>query len=119
MNQEQNNLLKQNIHVMTNEKLKELGCNFDEFWNNRAFYSLSKESKFAIYEHGGWGIMDPFATEFKLIYCDLTDEEIEKYTKLVKSYEDIVRHPKDNSLYNYATSVEKLNDFINEMKKRG
>ena len=49
----------------------------------------------------------------------MTDEEIEKYTELVKSYEDIVRHPKDNSLYDYATIVEKLNDFINEMKKRG
>ena len=104
---------------MTIERLEELGWKFDDFWNNRAFYSLSKDSHFAIFEHDDWGIMDPFAKEFELIYCGLTDEEIENYTELVKSYENIVKHPKDNSLYDYATVVAKLNDFINEMKKRG
>lgn len=103
---------------MTNEILEELGWKFDDFWNNRAFYSLSKDSQFAIFEHDGWGLMDPFAKEFELIYCNLTDEEIEKYTELVKSYEDIIRHPQDNSLYDSITVVEKLHNFINEMKKR-
>ena len=101
---------------MTNEKLKELGWNFDEYWNNRAFYTLSKDSHFAIFEHGEWGLMDPFTKEFELIYCNLTDEDIENYTELVKSYENIVRHPKDNSLYDYTTVVEKLNDFINKRR---
>ena len=104
---------------MTKERLEELGWKFNNFWNDRAFYSLSKESNFAIFEYDGWGFNNPFAKEFELIYCDLTDEEIEKYTELVKLYEDIVRHPKDNSLYDYTTVVEKLNNFINEMKKRG
>lgn len=31
--------------------------------------------------------MDPFAKEFKLIYCDLTDEEIVTFTELVKEIE--------------------------------
>ena len=104
---------------MTKEKLEELGWKFDDLWNDRAFYSLSKDSNFAIFEYDGWGLKDPFTKEFELIYCDLTDEEIEKYTELVKSYEDIVRHPKDNSLYDYSTAVENINDFIKEMKKRG
>ena len=60
---------------MNNKRLEELGWKFDDFWNNRAFYSLSKDSHFAIFEHDGWGLMDPFAKEFELIYCDLTDEE--------------------------------------------
>ena len=39
MNQEQNNLLKQNIHVMTKERLEELGWKLDDFWNNRTMFS--------------------------------------------------------------------------------
>ena len=57
---------------MTKELLEELGWKFDDFWNNRAFYSLSKESKFSIFEHDGWGLLNPFNKDFELIYCDLS-----------------------------------------------
>ena len=103
---------------MTKELLEELGWKFDDFWNNRAFYSLSKESKFSIFEHDGWGLLNPFNKDFELIYCDLTDEEIKEYTDLVKSYEDCKKHPKDNSLYTYLVAVEKLTEFVKKMKDR-
>ena len=103
---------------MTKELLEELGWKFDDFWNNRAFYSLSKESKFSIFEHDGWGLLNPFNKDFELIYCDLTDEEIKEYTDLVKSYEDCMKHPKDNSLYVYLVAVEKLTEFVKKMKDR-
>ena len=103
---------------MTKELLEELGWKFDDFWNNRAFYSLSKESKFSIFEHDGWGLLNPFNKGFELIYCDLTDGEIKEYTDLVKSYEDCMRHPKDNSLYAYLVAVEKLTEFVKKMKDR-
>ena len=101
---------------MTKELLEELGWKFDDFWNNRAFYSLSKESKFSIFEHDGWGLLNPFNKDFELIYCDLTDKEIKEYTDLVKSYEDCMKHPKDNSLYTYLVAVEKLTEFVKKMK---
>ena len=103
---------------MIKELLEELGWKFDDFWNNRAFYSLSKESKFSIFEHDGWGLLNPFNKDFELIYCDLIDEEIREYTDLVKSYEDCMRHPKDNSLYAYLVAVEKLTEFVKKMKDR-
>lgn len=103
---------------MTKELLEELGWKFDDFWNNRAFYSLSKESKFSIFEHDGWGLLNPFNKDFELIYCDLTDKEIKEYTDLVKSYEDCMKHPKDNSLYTYLIAVEKLTEFVKKMKDR-
>lgn len=103
---------------MTKELLEELGWKFDDFWNNRAFYSLSKESKFSIFEHDGWGLLNPFNKDFELIYCDLTDKEIKEYTDLVKSYEDCMMHPKDNSLYTYLVAVEKLTEFVKKMKDR-
>lgn len=103
---------------MTKELLEELGWKFDDFWNNRAFYSLSKESKFSIFEHDGWGLLNPFNKDFELIYCDLTDKEIKEYTDLVKSYEDCMKHPKDNSLYTYLVAVEKLTEFVKKMKDR-
>ena len=49
---------------------------------------------------------------------DLTDEEIKEYADLVKSYEDCMRHPKDNSLYTYLVAVEKLTEFVKKMKDR-
>lgn len=103
---------------MAKELLEELGWKFDDFWNNRAFYSLSKESKFSIFEHDGWGLLNPFNKDFELIYCDLTDKEIKEYTDLVKSYEDCMKHPKDNSLYTYLVAVEKLTEFVKKMKNR-
>lgn len=103
---------------MAKELLEELGWKFDDFWNNRAFYSLSKESKFSIFEHDGWGLLNPFNKDFELIYCDLTDKEIKEYTDLVKSYEDCMKHPKDNSLYTYLVAVEKLTEFVKKMKDR-
>ena len=103
---------------MTKELLEELRWKFDDFWNNRAFYSLSKESKFSIFEHDGWGLLNPFNKDFELIYCDLTDEEIKEYTDLIKSYEDCMKHPKDNSLYTYLVAVEKLTEFVKKMKDR-
>ena len=103
---------------MAKELLEELGWKFDDFWNNRAFYSLSKESKFSIFEHDGWGLLNPFNKDFELIYCDLTDKEIKEYTDLVKSYEDCMKHPKDNSLYTYLVVVEKLTEFVKKMKDR-
>lgn len=103
---------------MTKELLEELGWEFDDFWNNRAFYSLSKESKFSIFEHDGWGLLNPFNKDFELIYCDLTDKEIKEYTDLVKSYEDCMKHPKDHSLYTYLVVVEKLTEFVKKMKDR-
>lgn len=103
---------------MAKELLEELGWKFDDFWNNRAFYSLSKESKFSIFEHDGWGLLNPFNKDFELIYCNLTDEEIKEYTDLVKSYEDCMNHPKDNSLYTYLVAVEKLTEFVKKMKDR-
>ena len=101
---------------MAKELLEELGWKFDDFWNNRAFYSLSKESKFSIFEHDGWGLLNPFNKDFELIYCDLTDKEIKEYTDLIKSYEDCMKHPKDNSLYTYLVAVEKLTEFVKKMK---
>ena len=101
---------------MAKELLEELGWKFDDFWNNRAFYTLSKESKFSIFEHDGWGLLNPFNKDFELIYCDLTDKEIKEYTDLVKSYEDCMKHPKDNSLYTYLVAVEKLTEFVKKMK---
>lgn len=103
---------------MAKELLEELGWKFDDFWNNRAFYTLSKESKFSIFEHDGWGLLNPFNKDFELIYCDLTDKEIKEYTDLVKSYEDCMKHPKDNSLYTYLVAVEKLTEFVKKMKDR-
>ena len=104
---------------MTIEKLKELGWKYDSMWNNRMFYSLSEESKYAIFEHNGdWGLLDPFKKNFTLIYCNLTDNEIITFTELVKEIENIIYNPKDHTLYEYMVTGHKMSDFCEEMEKR-
>lgn len=103
---------------MNKEKLEELGWKFDGFWNNRAIFTLSEDSDFSIFEHYGWGIINPFTKEFELIYCNLADNEIEEYTELIKSYKNIMNNPKENTLYDYLLFKEKIDDFIKVMKNR-
>ena len=103
---------------MNNKRLEELGWKYDSMWNNRMFYSLSEESKYAIFEHDGFGILHPYNKNFELIYCDLTDDEIVKYTEMVKTIENIVNHPKNNSLYDYCVAEKAIVDFVKEMQDR-
>ena len=103
---------------MTIEKLTELGWKQDGTWNNRVFFALSKDSKYSIFEHDGIGLLHPYNKNFELIYCDLTDEEIVKYTEMVKTIENIVNHPKDNSLYDYCVAEKAIVDFVKEMQDR-
>lgn len=103
---------------MTKGELEKLGWKFESFWNNRAFHELSKGSKYPMFEHDGWGIMDPYKKEFSLIYCNMTDEEITSYTSIVDRIEVIENHPKDYSLYEYQIAKQKLLNFITKMKER-
>ena len=103
---------------MTIDKLTELGWKQDGDWNNRIFFALSKDSKYSIFEHDGFGLLHPYNKNFELIYCDLTDEEIEKYTEMVKTIENIVNNPKDNSLYDYCVAEKNIVDFVKEMQDR-
>lgn len=121
MNQEQNNLLKQNIHIMTKERLEELGWQFDDFWNNRAMFSMrdAKLTGFAIFEHDGdWGIMDPYNKSFSLIYCNMSDNDINEFTKIVKTFEDIVNNPKEHSFFEYLCVENDSKYFVKNMKER-
>ena len=106
---------------MTKERLEELGWQFDDFWANRALFSKkdSKIDRFAIFEHSGdWGIMDPYSKGFTLIYCNMSDEEIEQYINYINTIEDIVDHPKDYTYYDYFCCNKNINDFVDLMRGR-
>lgn len=104
---------------MTIEELKSLGWNYDDSWNNREFFSQSKESKYSIFEHNGdWGILDPYNKEFALIYCNLTDEEIQDFTNKVKTIEEIISKPKDFTLYEYFVAATDMQNFVEQMRNR-
>jgi hypothetical protein len=114
--------LKQNIHVITKEKLEELGWNFDDFWNNRAMFS-KKDGKldgFTLFEHdGNWGIMDPYDKSFSLIYCNMTDKMIERFIDYVNTYERLMTNPTNYTLAEYLIIENNLKKIIEKMKKRG
>ncbi len=107
---------------MTREKLEELGWKFDSFWNNRALFTKKDEKLdgFVLFEHNGnWGIMDPYSKEFKLIYCNMSDDEIEQYIDYVNSFENIMDHPKDYTFYEYICIEANVREFITKMIERG
>ena len=104
---------------MIDEKIKELGWSYDSIWNNRSIYKLNKESEYPIFEHNGeWGIVTPYISECSLIYCDLSTEELEQYTELVKTIEEIIEKPKDYTFYDFCMLFENVKDFINKMRER-
>jgi len=106
---------------MTKEKLEELGWKFDDFWNNRALFS-KKDGKldgFVLFEHNGdWGIMNPYTKEFELIYCNMSDDEIEQYIDYINSFENIMDHPKDYTFYEYLCIEADVREFIKKMRSR-
>lgn len=106
---------------MTKEKLEELGWQFDDFWNNRALFSKKDTilEGFAIFEHcGDWGIMNPYAKEFELIYCQMTDDEIKQYIDYINSFENIMNHPKDYTFFEYLCIEANIRKFVNSMKEK-
>ena len=107
---------------MTKEKLEELGWQFNNFWANRALFS-KKDTKlegFAIiFEHcGDWGIMDPYGKGFELIYCRMTDDEIEQYIDYINNLENITNHPKDYTFYEYLCIESDIRKFVKNMKEK-
>lgn len=106
---------------MTKEQLEQFGWQFDDFWNNRAMFS-KKDSKldgFTIFEHNGdWGIMNPYNKEFELIYCQMTDDEIKQYIDYINSFEYIMEHPKDFTLFEYLCIEDNIRKFVRNMKEK-
>lgn len=104
---------------MTKEEFESLGWKYDDCWNNRMMYSLSDNSNFVIFEHYGWGIMDPYRKDFALIYCNMTDNMIRTFTALAKKLDMITNNPKEYSLYDYIQAEAMMKDFVKKMKDRG
>lgn len=105
---------------MTKEKLEELGWQFDGFWANRALFSKKdrKLNGFALFEHNGdWGIMDPYAKGLELIYCNMSDDEIIQYINYIDLIEEISKHPKDYTFYEYLCFEKDIKKFIADMKE--
>jgi len=106
---------------MTKEKLEELGWQFDDFWANRALFSKKDTilEGFAIFEHDGdWGIMDPYAKGFELIYCQMTDDEIEQYIDYINIFENMINHPKDYTFFEYLCIEDDIRNFVKNMKEK-
>lgn len=105
--------------MITIEKIEKLGWSYNSVWNNRSLYTLNKNSKYALFEHNGeWGITDPFKKELSLIYCDLSETEIEQYTELIKMLNNIYENPKNHSFYDFCITIENITEFISKMNER-
>ena len=104
---------------MISDKVKELGWNLDGYWANRGLYSINEKSKFQLIEHNGdWGILDPYGKGFNPIYCNMSLDDINKFTELVKIFDDMFDNPKAYTLYQYMETEISMQDFIKEMKEK-
>jgi len=62
--------------------------------------------------------MDPYSKEFKLIYCNMSDDEIEQYIDYVNSFENIMEHPKDYTFFEYLCIEADIRKFVKNMKDK-
>lgn len=105
--------------MITKEFVESLGWTADFLWDDKMRFSY-KDSNYSIFEYNGdWGIMDPYAKSFELIYCDMTSEHIKKFTELIKSLEQILDNPLTTTgLYDFIEASAKMRAFVKEMKER-
>lgn len=105
--------------MITKEFVESLGWTADFFWDDKMRFSY-KDSNYSIFEYNGdWGIMDPYAKSFELIYCDMTSEHIKKFTELIKSLEQILDNPLTTTgFYDFIEASTKMRAFVKEMKER-
>ena len=105
--------------MITKEFVESLGWTADFLWNDKTMFSY-KDTNYSIFEHNGdWGIMDPYAKSFELIYCDMTSEHIKNFTDLIQNLEQLLDNPLTTTgFYNFIEASKKMRAFVKEMKER-
>ena len=105
--------------MITKDFVESLGWTADFLWNDKTMFSY-KDTNYSIFEYNGdWGIMDPYAKSFELIYCDMTSEHIKNFTELIKSLEQILDNPLTTTgFYDFIEASTKMKTFVNEMRDR-
>ena len=105
--------------MITKDFVESLGWTVDFLWNDKTMF-FYKDTNYSIFEYNGdWGIMDPYAKSFELIYCDMTSEHIKNFTELIKSLEQILDNPLTTTgLYDFIEASAKMRAFVKEMKER-
>ena len=105
--------------MITKEFVESLGWTADFLWNDKTMFSY-KDTNYSIFEYNGdWGIMDPYAKSFELIYCDMTSEHIKKFTDLIQNLEQILDNPLTTTgFYDFIEASTKMRTFVKEMRDR-
>lgn len=98
---------------MTSEFIESLGWEKDDYWNNRLIYSIGES---CIFEHrGDVGII--VTTTGQFVYANLTEEELVKYTEIIKTVEDIKSHPDKYTYKEALDSFAAKAAFITKIQK--
>lgn len=91
-------------------KLESLGWKFVTNWNNRNIYKLGNQR---VFEHqNDIGIVQGY----DLIYCDLTDEELQEFTDLARKEAEIKQNPDRYTVQEYFSTNKQIKNFIHKMK---
>ena len=98
---------------------KILGWYADFPRNDKTMFSY-KDTNYSIFEYNGdWGIIDPYAKSFELIYCDMTSEHIKNFTDLIQNLEQLLDNPLTTTgFYNFIEASTKMKTFVKEMRDR-
>lgn len=81
-------------------------------WEDYSYNSFGRREfsldDYWLFEHQGKiGIID----DESFVYCDLTEEEIRKYTELIKDVIEIDDNEESYTLYDYRLAKEKLDNY--------
>ena len=99
------------------EFLKSLGWVFEEYWNNRAIYSLGKNSDcpYALFEHQGKiGIVH----DGNFDYYNLKEDDIKDLTEALNTREMMVLSPDDYKVRDLFDACKALNNILDSFAIR-
>lgn len=82
-------------------------------WKDYGYNSFSRREfslgDYCLFEYQGKiGIV---TEDYDFIYCDLTEEEIRKYTELINNVIEIDNNEESCTLYDYRLAKEKLDNY--------
>lgn len=102
--------------------LKELGWKKIRIWNNRTFYKLKEDIKedYVIFEHVlEFGIRQTKedGSDFRLLYYNMSYEDLLNYTMLVKSILNAESNPQKVTLFDYNKRCDAYAKFVNKLKE--
>lgn len=101
------------------EKLKQLGWEFCSYVDKYVCYTLPTAENCYVFEDDGcYGIIGSSSGCSKFIHCNLTEDDLEEYTRLSNRHADIKARADEVTQAEVKEARENLREFLKRMEDK-